>query len=118
MKPPNKFKLKTIKQGFSHLQQHNYRRKCIWECNITRKFTKHKISLSKGDCIYIFSDGFVDQFGGNEGRKFMSKRFKDLLLANYSTPMLEQENKLIKTFETWKGSREQVDDLLVIGIRI
>ncbi|MES2395152.1 MAG: tetratricopeptide repeat protein, partial [Bacteroidota bacterium] len=69
-----------------------------------RKFTKHKISLSKGDCIYIFSDGFVDQFGGNEGKKFMSKRFKDLLLADYSTPMLEQENKLIKTFETWKGS--------------
>ncbi|MDO9184715.1 MAG: tetratricopeptide repeat protein [Bacteroidia bacterium] len=83
-----------------------------------RKFTKHNISLSKGDCIYIFSDGFVDQFGGNEGRKFMSKRLKDLLLANYSTPMLEQENRLIKTFETWKGSREQVDDLLVIGIRI
>jgi tetratricopeptide (TPR) repeat protein len=83
-----------------------------------RKFTNHKILLSKGDCIYIFSDGFVDQFGGNEGRKFMSKRFKDLLLADYSTPMLEQENKLINTFETWKGSREQVDDLLVIGIRI
>jgi len=83
-----------------------------------RKFTKHQISLSKGDCIFIFSDGFVDQFGGNEGKKFMSKRFKDLLLANYSSPMLELENSLIKTFQSWKGSREQVDDLLVIGIRI
>lgn len=83
-----------------------------------RKFTKHKISLSKGDCIYIFSDGFVDQFGGNEGKKYMSKRFKNLLLANYAKPMSEQEIKLIATFETWKGSREQVDDLLVIGIRI
>ncbi|MCE9538074.1 MAG: tetratricopeptide repeat protein [Bacteroidetes bacterium] len=89
-----------------------------YQSEIERKFTKHKISLSKGDCIYIFSDGFVDQFGGKEGKKFMSKRFKDLLLANYSTPMLEQENTLTKTFETWKGSREQVDDLLVIGIRI
>ncbi len=88
------------------------------QSEVERKFTKHKISLSKGDCIYIFSDGFVDQFGGKEGKKFMSKRFKDLLLAYYSTPMLEQENKLIKTFETWKGSREQVDDILVIGIRI
>ncbi|MES2285198.1 MAG: tetratricopeptide repeat protein [Bacteroidota bacterium] len=88
------------------------------QSEIERKFTKHKILLSKGDCIYIFSDGFVDQFGGKEGKKFMSKRFKDLLLANYSTRMLEQENTLIKTFETWKGSREQVDDLLVIGIRI
>ncbi len=88
------------------------------QSEIERKFTKHKVLLSKGDCIYIFSDGFVDQFGGKEGKKFMSKRFKDLLLANYSTRMLEQENTLIKTFETWKGSREQVDDLLVIGIRI
>ncbi|MES2138349.1 MAG: tetratricopeptide repeat protein [Bacteroidota bacterium] len=88
------------------------------QSEIERKFTKHKISLSKGDCIYIFSDGFVDQFGGKEGKKFMSKRFKDLLLANNTKPMPEQENTLIKTFETWKGSREQVDDLLVIGIRI
>ena len=89
-----------------------------YQSETERKFTNHKISLSKGDCIYIFSDGFVDQFGGKDGKKYMSKRFKDILLANYSMPMLEQENTLIKTFETWKGSHEQVDDVLVIGIRI
>ncbi len=83
-----------------------------------RKFTKHNISLSKGDCVYIFSDGLVDQFGGAEGKKFMSKRFKDLLLANYTKPMLKQEDVIVETMEAWKGSREQVDDILVIGIRI
>lgn len=83
-----------------------------------RIFTKHKIILSKGDSIYIFSDGFVDQFGGSEGKKFMSKRFKDLLLVNYSVPMMDQEKNIIKAFESWKGSREQVDDILVIGIKI
>ena len=83
-----------------------------------RKFTKHNISLSKGDCIYIFSDGLVDQFGGAEGKKFMSKKFKDLLLANYTKPMLRQEDVIVETVELWKGIREQVDDILVIGIKV
>jgi serine phosphatase RsbU (regulator of sigma subunit) len=83
-----------------------------------RKFNKHRISLFKGDSIYIFSDGFVDQFGGTEGKKFMSKRFKDLLLVNSARPMIEQEKNIRKTLETWKGKHEQVDDILVIGIKI
>ena len=83
-----------------------------------RVFTKHKISLAKGDSIYIFTDGFVDQFGGTDGKKFMSKRFKDLLLVNYARPMMEQEKIMHNTLETWKGSIEQVDDILVIGIKI
>lgn len=83
-----------------------------------RKFTKHTISLSKEDRIYIFTDGLIDQFGGTEGKKFMSKRFKDLLLANYSKSMNEQEKIIRETFETWKGSHEQIDDVLVIGIKI
>lgn len=83
-----------------------------------RKFNTHRISLLKGDSIYIFSDGFVDQFGGTEGKKFMSKRFKDLLLVNSNMTMMEQEKIIRQTLETWKGSREQVDDILVIGIKI
>lgn len=83
-----------------------------------RKFSKHKMNLAKGDCIYIFSDGYADQFGGKEEKRFMTKRFKDLLLANYSKSMPEQENVLLKTIEAWKGDREQVDDILVIGLRI
>ncbi|MCW3103016.1 MAG: hypothetical protein JWO09_1456 [Bacteroidetes bacterium] len=81
-------------------------------------FTKHRVSLSPGDCIYIFSDGFVDQFGGADGKKFMSKQFKSLLLANYRKPVMEQEKVLDETIEAWKGMREQIDDILVIGIKI
>ncbi|MES2285199.1 MAG: tetratricopeptide repeat protein [Bacteroidota bacterium] len=88
------------------------------QSEIERKFTNHKISLSKGDSIYIFSDGFVDQFGGTKGKKFMSKRFKDLLLVSCGQSMVEQEKNLRKALESWKGSREQVDDILVIGIKI
>jgi serine phosphatase RsbU (regulator of sigma subunit) len=83
-----------------------------------KSFTKHKISVSSGDCIYIFSDGFVDQFGGAEGKKFMSRQFKSLLLANYEKPMPKQEKILEETIETWRGTREQIDDILVIGIKI
>ena len=83
-----------------------------------RKFTNHKISLSKGDAVYIFSDGYADQFGGEEGKKFMSRKFKELLMANYKLPMLQQETVLVSAMETWKGTREQVDDILVIGIRL
>ena len=83
-----------------------------------RKFTNHKLSLSKGDSVYIFSDGFADQFGGIDEKRFMSKRFKDLLLSIFPKPMIEQENELIKTILSWKGSNDQVDDILVIGIRI
>lgn len=83
-----------------------------------KKFTKHILSLSKDDCIYIFSDGFADQFGGPEGKKFMSKQLKNVLLANHTLPILEQENILNKTIESWKGGREQIDDILIIGIKI
>jgi serine phosphatase RsbU (regulator of sigma subunit)/lipopolysaccharide biosynthesis regulator YciM len=83
-----------------------------------RKFTEHKISLNKGDCIYIFSDGIVDQFGGNEGKKFMTKNFKQLLLSINSKPMVEQAVLLKRTIEEWKGNRDQIDDILLIGIRI
>jgi serine phosphatase RsbU (regulator of sigma subunit) len=89
-----------------------------YQSETERKFTKHKLSLSKGDCIYIFSDGYADQFGGLEEKRFMSKRFKELLLSNYTKPMPEQEKILIQTLETWRGIHEQVDDVLVIGIKI
>jgi len=83
-----------------------------------RKFIKHKISLSKEDCLYIFSDGFADQFGGPEKKRFMSKRFKKLLLDNYTKPMMEQEHILLATIDAWKEDQEQVDDILVIGMRV
>ena len=81
-------------------------------------FTNHEIKLTKGDTIYLFSDGFVDQFGGPNGKKFKSKQFKQLLIDIQEKNMTEQKAILDKTIESWKGDLEQVDDILVMGIRI
>lgn len=83
-----------------------------------KKFTKHTVQLLKGDCIYMFTDGYADQFGGKENRKFMIKRLKELLISNYSNPISEQERSLTEAIIKWKGIEEQVDDICVIGIRI
>lgn len=81
-------------------------------------FTNVKFQLKKNDCIYVFSDGFVDQFGGDLGKKLKPKRFKEVLLSVYKEPMQEQCELLGKKFEEWKGEFKQVDDVLVIGQRI
>jgi serine phosphatase RsbU (regulator of sigma subunit) len=82
------------------------------------KFTNHVIKLEANDSIYIFSDGFADQFGGEFGKKFMTKHFKKVLLSIQHLSMPEQNNYLKNLFQEWKGNNEQVDDVLVIGIRI
>jgi len=83
-----------------------------------KPFTTHSIALQKGDTIYIFTDGFADQFGGPKGKKFMYKPFKELLLSIQEKTMDEQKEILVQHFENWKGSLEQVDDVCVIGVRI
>ena len=82
------------------------------------KFTKQNIKMKKGDTFYLFSDGFPDQFGGEKGKKFMTKRFKELLLENIHLNMDKQKQILDKSLESWRGRLEQVDDILVIGIRV
>jgi serine phosphatase RsbU (regulator of sigma subunit) len=81
-------------------------------------YTNHVIELQKGDIIYIFSDGYADQFGGAKGKKFMYKQFRDLLLSIKDKDMRNQKDVLNEKIEQWKGSFEQVDDILVIGVRI
>ena len=83
-----------------------------------RKFKNHIIQLEKGDCIYIFSDGYVDQFGGPNGKKFMAKNFRDLLLDVHKEPIFLQKEILNRTFEEWRGNQEQVDDILIIGVKV
>ena len=80
-------------------------------------FTTHEIQLQKGDTIYVFTDGFADQFGGPKGKKFMYKPFKELLLSIQNKTMEEQKIVLEQHFENWRGSLEQVDDVCVIGVR-
>ncbi|HRH10646.1 MAG TPA: PP2C family protein-serine/threonine phosphatase [Bacteroidia bacterium] len=81
-------------------------------------FTLKEYELQKGDIVYTLTDGFPDQFGGEKGKKFMSKNLRELLVANSHLPMQEQRSLLEKTFKDWVGDLEQVDDVTVIGIRI
>jgi CheY-like chemotaxis protein/serine phosphatase RsbU (regulator of sigma subunit) len=81
-------------------------------------FVNHFINLKQDDLIYIFSDGYVDQFGGESGRKFLSANFKELLLKNTDKSLAKQKQIVEKTFDDWKGDRKQLDDILVIGFKI
>jgi len=81
------------------------------------KFVNHKIELKDGDCIYMFTDGFVDQFGGPRGKKFMAKRLRNTLVSIGLHPMAKQGEELQESIEDWMGDLEQVDDILGVGAR-
>jgi serine phosphatase RsbU (regulator of sigma subunit) len=81
-----------------------------------RRFSKQTIDFQKGDRIYLSSDGYADQFGGMEGKKIMTKKFRDLLQTIHESPMTEQRKTLHDYFHNWKGRLEQVDDVLVVGV--
>jgi serine phosphatase RsbU (regulator of sigma subunit)/Tfp pilus assembly protein PilF len=83
-----------------------------------KTFTNHSVDISSGDCFYIFTDGFSDQFGGPKGKKFRVKNLKELLATISDKKMSEQEEILSKTLSDWKGKLEQVDDILIIGVRV
>jgi len=81
-------------------------------------FTGYEIDVQKNDTFYMFSDGFIDQFGGENNRKFLSKNFKRLLLEIQGLDMKTQKTILLQAFEAWKGNEIQIDDILIIGIKI
>lgn len=81
-------------------------------------YTTHQVNLNEGDAVYIFSDGYPDQFGGDRGKKFKSGNFKKLLLSIQSESMEKQKELLDNAFEEWRGDLEQIDDVCVIGIRL
>ncbi len=81
-------------------------------------YTTHSFELEKGDSIYIFSDGYVDQFGGEKGKKFKTKAFRTLLLSIQDKSMEDQKAIIDESFESWRGSLEQIDDVCVIGVRV
>jgi serine phosphatase RsbU (regulator of sigma subunit) len=83
-----------------------------------KPFKTHKVKLKKGDKIYLFSDGFSDQFGGDKGKKYNIKRFKLFLLSISHLPMDKQKEMLEQEFSSWKGDLEQIDDVCVIGVSV
>ncbi len=81
-------------------------------------FTQHEVDVQKGDVIYLFSDGYADQFGGEEGKKFKYASFKRVLTEIVEFPMEDQRTHLEELFFSWKGELEQIDDVCVMGIRV
>jgi len=80
-------------------------------------FTNHKLQIENGDTIYLFSDGYADQFGGPNRKKFMSKQFKTLLLSVQDYSMEKQKGIMAEKFDKWKGESPQIDDVILLGIR-
>ena len=81
-------------------------------------FTSHKFDVKPGDMIYLYTDGYADQFGGPKGKKFKYKQLNDLLMEMHQKPLNEQKEKLAEAFVAWKGELEQIDDVCVFGIRV
>jgi len=98
------YKADKLSIGISHTENQSF-------------FTNHQVKLEKNDVVYIFTDGYADQFGGPQGKKFKYKQLKELLLKNVNLSMNEQKLILDTTIEKWKGELEQVDDILIIGIK-
>lgn len=83
-----------------------------------KDFTNHSLKLEKGDMLYLFSDGYADQFGGVKGKKYKYNTLKNFLISINHLSVAEQETKLLEEFSNWKGDLEQVDDVCIIGIKI
>ncbi len=90
----------------------------VGRSDVRHPYTNHSFQLQKGDVIYLITDGYADQFGGEKNKKFQKAKLKDLLFSLHQLPMDEQRNKLYETFISWRAGNEQVDDVCIIGVRI
>lgn len=86
--------------------------------NFDKPFTNQDIQLQKGDMIYMFSDGYADQFGGPKNKKFRYKQFQQLLLKIHNEPLSKQNEVLSRTIVDWMGDNEQIDDILILGFKV
>lgn len=89
----------------------------IYGDNLDTPYTNHEVEVLPGDTVYIFSDGYADQFGGPNGKKFKYSQFKKLLVDINEEPMVKQRDVLNTAIEQWMGEEEQIDDILIVGIR-
>lgn len=85
---------------------------------VVDNYTNHAIQLQKGDSVYLYSDGYADQFGGSKGKKFKYNQLKNLLVSIAEKPIDEQQKFIADAFDNWKGELEQIDDVLIIGVRV
>jgi serine phosphatase RsbU (regulator of sigma subunit) len=108
----------VVRKNGNEIEEIKANKQPIGKYDDLKSYTTHHVDLNKGDLLYLFSDGFSDQFGGDKGKKMKAANFKRLLLSMIDQPMKIQKKLLNDAFETWRGDLEQVDDVCVIGIRI
>lgn len=107
-----------IRKESDELEEIKANKQPIGQFDNPEPYTTHEIELNEGDSFYIFSDGLADQFGGDKGKKFKATNFKKLLLSIQGENMQRQLAIIDETFEQWKGTFEQLDDICVIGVRV
>ena len=107
-----------IKKGTREIIEFKANKQPIGKYAEPKPFTTHNIQLNKDDCIYIFTDGYQDQFGGEKGKKFKASKLKELLISIQHENMEKQLDLINNAFETWKGTLEQIDDVTIIGIKM
>jgi serine phosphatase RsbU (regulator of sigma subunit) len=110
--------IRTLKNKETELFEYKPNKQPIGKTLNPTPFTTNTISLQKEDSLFIFSDGFCDQFGGERGKKFMSKQFKNFLISISDLSMDTQKELILEKFRDWRGNNEQVDDVCIIGVRI
>ena len=106
-----------VRKGTAEIEEIKANKQPVGNFHKNQEFDSHEVIIGKGDTFYLFSDGYADQFGGKDGKKFKSKSFKKLILTMQNKKMGEQREAMDEFFENWKGELEQLDDVCVIGVR-
>lgn len=107
-----------IRKGSTEIEEYKADNQPIGKMEQTVPFTNHQIDIYKGDQLYLFSDGYKDQFGGERGKKLKSANFMELILSIKDFSMYQQQQMLLDAFHNWRGEIEQIDDVCVIGVRV
>lgn len=107
----------VVKHSTIELEEIKANKQPIGQFSHRQPFVNHEVKLDEGDCVYLFSDGYPDQFGGPKGKKLKYSTFKTMLVGLHERSMIEQKSALDTEFEKWKGDLEQIDDVCVIGVR-
>jgi serine phosphatase RsbU (regulator of sigma subunit) len=107
-----------VREGMTEIEEYRPDKQPVGKYAIQEAFTEHEIQLQQGDSIYVFSDGYQDQFGGPKGKKFKTSQLKKLILDIQHHPMDGQKKQLLDTLNKWQGRHEQIDDICMIGVKV
>ena len=107
-----------LREGASEIEEIKGDKQPIGVYNYSQPFTNHTVKIGAGDTLFLFSDGYADQFGGEKGKKLKYKPFKEMLINISSHDLEKQSEILLKKFNDWKGQLEQVDDICIIGVKV